>query len=141
MNEEEFAPVSLPLSKRAARRLIQRAFVLAGRNRQLRQHIREARLTSLWILEDWRFEWTVALEKGRIEFDRRPTKNPDATLTWPTAEEFFNQARSGSRGGTALATVEDPNLRRVLETVMRFFFNSLREVLENPVDEEGTRLD
>ena len=41
---------------------------MAGRDRVVRQHIREARVTTLWALEDWRFEWTVALERGKVLF-------------------------------------------------------------------------
>lgn len=93
---------SLPPSKRAARRVIQRAFVLAGRDRQLRQHLREVRLTTLWILEDWDLVWTVIIDRGKMEFERRPAKHPDLTLTWRTAHEFFSCAslpfRSRSRG-------------------------------------------
>src|SRR5438128_9637996 len=57
----EFPNRYLQLSKRAARRLIQRALVLTGRDRHVREHIREARLTMLWVLEDWGFAWTVHL--------------------------------------------------------------------------------
>src|SRR6266481_4257192 len=79
------------LSRRAARRIFQRAFVLAGRDRNVRQHIREAHCKILWVIEDWDFAWTVILDRGRVDFDRRPTKRPDLTLTWSTAEEFFHQ--------------------------------------------------
>ena len=49
--------VTLPaLSKRGARRAIQRAFVRVGRERAIRQHLREAELTTLWTIEDWGFE-------------------------------------------------------------------------------------
>ena len=93
---------SVPPSKRAARRILQRAFVLTGRDKQLRQHIREARLTTLWILEDWDLVWTVIIDRGKIEFERRPAKHPHLTLSWKTANEFFSDAslssRSRSRG-------------------------------------------
>jgi hypothetical protein len=89
---------SLPPSKRAARRLIQRALVLTGRDKQLRQHLREARLTTLWILEDWDLVWTVIIDRGKIEFERRPAKHPDLTLTWQTANEFFSYASRSFRG-------------------------------------------
>ena len=91
----------LPPSKRAARRILQRAFVLTGRDRPLRQHIRAARFTTLWILEDWDLVWTVIIDRGKIEFERRPARHPDLILSWPTANEFFASAslslRSGSR--------------------------------------------
>src|SRR5580704_7076422 len=79
------------LSKRAARRIIQRAFVLMGRDKVLRHQIRESEITTLWAVEDWEMEWTVFLHRGRFEIERRPAKKPDVTLTWPTAEEFFGQ--------------------------------------------------
>jgi hypothetical protein len=89
---EQSTESSLPPSKRAARRILQRAFVLAGRDRPLRQHIREDRFTTLWILEDWDLAWTVIVERGKIEFERRPAKHPDLTFSWPTADEFFSSA-------------------------------------------------
>jgi hypothetical protein len=93
----------LPPSKRAARRILQRAFVLTGRDRPLRQHIRESRFTTLWVLEDWDLAWTVIVDRGKIEFERRPAKHPDLTLSWPAADEFFSSAslsfRSLSHGG------------------------------------------
>ena len=87
-NQESF----LPPSKRAARRILQRAFVLTGRDRALRQHIREARFTTVWILEDWDLVWTVIIDRGKIDFERRPARHPDLTLTWPTAVDFFSSA-------------------------------------------------
>jgi hypothetical protein len=100
---EQSTESSLPPSKRAARRILQRAFVLTGRDRPLRQHIREARFTTLWTLEDWDLAWTVIVDRGKIEFERRPAKHPDLTFSWPTADEFFSCAtlsfRSRSHGG------------------------------------------
>jgi len=72
-------------SKRAARRLIQRALVLLRRDKHIRQRLREARATTLWVLADWDFAWTVVLSGGRIEFERRPSKQPDLTFSWRTA--------------------------------------------------------
>ena len=86
---EQSTESSLPPSKRAARRIIQRAFVLAGRDKPLRQHIREARFTTLWILEDWDLAWTVIVDRGKLEFERRLAKHPDLTFSWPTADKFF----------------------------------------------------
>ena len=89
---EQSTESSLPPSKRAARRIIQRAFVLAGRDRPLRQHIREARFTTLWVLEDWDLAWTVIVDRGKLEFERRLAKHPDLTLSWPAADDFFSSA-------------------------------------------------
>jgi hypothetical protein len=95
--ETESDGFSLPPSKRAARRIIQRAFVLTGRDKHLRQHLRAARLTILWILEDWDLVWSVIVDRGKIEFDRRPAKHPDLTLSWQNANEFFSSARLSFR--------------------------------------------
>lgn len=151
------------LSKRAARRLIQRAWVLTGRDRRLRQHIRELKLTTLWTIEDWGLAWTVFFERGRIEFDRRPAKRPHATFAWPSAEAFFARLEGGSllevmRAEAAPADepaeaegagrAEEERVRRpgrspaerALEPVCRVFADMLREVLENPFDENGDPL-
>lgn len=146
-------PDTSSLSKRAARRLIQRAFVLASRDRVLRQHIRQTRLTTLWILEDWKLVWTVTLERGKLEFERRPARNPGLILAWPTAAAFFRQAESATRA-RAWASADtdeagenvqpeiqgDRGLLRLLEPVFYAFCAALRAVLANPVDENGDPL-
>ncbi len=131
---------SLSLSKRAARRLIQRAFVLAGRDRNVRQHIRQANVTTLWTIEDRRLAWTIVLERGRVEFERRPTKKPDVSFTWSGAEEFFSHIESGAHGEGAPEVAGDLALQRLTEPVYRAFRSSLRELLRNPVDEDGDPL-
>jgi hypothetical protein len=136
---ETFA-ASSEVSKRAARRLIQRALVLVGRDRHIRQHLREARLLTLWVLEDWKFAWTVQLERGKIHFARRPTKHPDLTLTWPTAELFFRQIESGAPAQEGCTMVGSPDLRRSVEPLYRAFSNALSAVMRNPFDDEGNRL-
>jgi hypothetical protein len=131
---------SLPPSKRAARRILQRAFVLTGRDRPLRQHIREAQLTTLWILEDWDLIWTVMIERGKIEFERRPAKHPDLTLSWRTADEFFSCARESASPESSLELSGDPELRRVARNLLKCFFGYLGHVLRNPVDGAGESL-
>jgi hypothetical protein len=128
------------LSRRAARRLFQRAFVLAGRDRNVRQHIREARCAILWVIEDWDFSWTIYLDKGKMEFDRRPTKKPDLTLTWPTGEEFFKQVEKGTRKDGAPAREGDAALWKFVQPVYSGYCAALRGVLLDPVDENGVRL-
>jgi hypothetical protein len=128
------------LSKRAARRLIQRAFVLAGRDRNVRQHIREVRCLMLWTIEDWDLAWTVSLDRGRMEFDRRPTKRPDLTLSWPTAEEFFEQVAVGTRKNDPPDHSGDATLWKFGQVVYSSFCAAMREVLCDPVDENGVRL-
>jgi len=130
----------LALSKRAARRLIQRAFVLAGRERSVRQHIREARGNVLWMIEDWNLAWTIVFEKGGLEFDRRPAKHPDFTLSWATAEEFFAEAATERRSGPGPKRTGLIDFWKYIQPVHNAFFVALREVLQNPVDEDGTRL-
>ena len=137
------APEALPLpeiSKRAARRLIQRAFVLAGRDRTVRQHIREARVITLWALEDWGFEWTVAIERGKLNFDRRPARAPDLTFTWPSAEEFFKSLWEGKSPDASLLLEGDLRLRRYSDPVYSAFCRLLEQVLHDPFDEAGNRL-
>ena len=131
---------SRSISKRAARRLIQRAFVLAGRDKRVRQHLREAHLTTLWTIQDWDLAWTVALQRGRLKFERRPAKQPDLSLTWGTAAEFFGQveARFPAEGVFELAGSKE--LRRFCGPVLNGFFSSLRHVLSNPVDDKGESL-
>ena len=128
------------LSKRAALRVFQRAFVLAGRDRNVRQHIREAHCLILWVIEDWDLDWTVTLNKGKMEFDRRPTKHPDLTLTWHTADEFFKQVESGARKDDGPLRTGDATYWKFAQVVYSGFCASLREVLQNPVDENGIRL-
>jgi len=157
-------------SKRAARRIIQRAFVLTGRDRQLRQHLREARLTTLWILEDWDLVWTLIIDRGKMEFARRPAKHPDLTLTWRTANEFFSCASSSSRPRThgkgmsqgprfqsetphsaqnegestpaesTLELVGNIEQQRVANHLLNSFLGYLGHVLRNPVDGSGESL-
>jgi hypothetical protein len=131
---------ALPPSKRAARRIIQRAFVLTGRDRLLRQHIREARLTTLWILEDWDLVWTVTIDRGRIAFERRPAKHPDLTVSWQTADEFFSCARESASPQGILESAGNIELRRVANRLLKSFFGHLGHVLRNPVDGAGESL-
>jgi hypothetical protein len=140
---EETLPSQDPaasLSKRAARRIIQRAFVLMGRDKVLRQQIRESEITTLWIVEDWELEWTVFLHRGRFEVERRPAKHPDVTLAWPTAEEFFQQVDRSGDAGVQFQILPAQERRRFFDTLLRGFFACLRHVLANPVDDVGESL-
>jgi hypothetical protein len=127
------------LSKRAARRLIQRALVLAGRERTLRQHIREAELVTLWVLEDWELEWTLTLDHGKLDFERRASKHPDATFAWSATADFFRQVERGNLEPTV--TYAGPAVpHRALEPLFHAFCAALRAVLQNPVDGNGDPL-
>jgi len=140
---EEAAPQQDPataLSKRAARRIIQRAFVLMGRDKTLRTQIRESEITTLWIVEDWEMEWTVFLHRGRFEVERRPAKHPDVTLSWATAEEFFGQVDCSGESNFKAQIIPPPDRHRFLETLLRGFFTCLRRVLAHPFDDVGESL-
>jgi hypothetical protein len=128
------------LSKRGARRIIQRASVLAGRDRNVRQHIREARVTTLWAIEEWDLTWTLRIDRGRVEFDRRRSRQPDLTFTWQTAEDFFRESEPDSCPEGRLAITGNLELRRFADPVCRAFWASMRELLRNPVDECGDPL-
>lgn len=128
------------LSKRAARRIIQRAFVLMGRDKVLRQQIREADITTLWIVEDWELEWTVFFHRGKFEVERRPAKHPAVTLSWPTAEEFFKQVDRSGETNVQVQILPAQEHHRFFETLLRGFFACLRHVLANPVDDVGESL-
>jgi hypothetical protein len=128
------------LSKRAARRIIQRAFVLMGRDKALRRQIRECQITTLWIVEDWEMEWTVFLNRSKFEVERRPAKHPDFTLSWPTAAEFFEQVDRMGEADIKVQITPPQEHRRFFETILRGFFTCLRHVLSNPVDALGESL-
>ncbi len=125
------------ISKRAARRLIQQAFVLAGRDRTVRQHIREAHVTTVWMLEDWSFEWTITLDRGKVRFDRRPARVPDMTLTWPNAAEFFDTIEQGRTPDDSLNMEGNLTFRNFIDPVYKGFCRSLQRVIQYPVDDAG----
>jgi len=114
--------------------------VLAGRDRHLRQEIRQSRLTTLWVIEDWEFSWTVELDRSYVRFERRPANDPDATLAWRTAAEFFRQVEAGSLSPEEVTHEGAPMPRRTLDCVCQCFCDSLRAVMANPVDENGDPL-
>lgn len=140
MPNSDLSPASPELSKRAARRLIQRAFVLVGRDRRVREHIREAHLTMLWVLEDWGFEWTVVVDRGRLQFDRRPARKPDLTVTWREATVFFQRIEDGGEDADDFKIEGKLELRKFLDLVYRAFRSALHEVLRYPFDDEGVRI-
>ena len=134
----EFEGAPGGISKRAAQRLVQRALVLAGRSRNLRQHIREADLSSVWCIEDWDLEWAVAIRRGVVEFDRRLPRQPSIRATWPTAQAFFAEVED-PRASSLL--YEGPvEARRTWDVVYSAFRESLKRLLLDPVDEDGRSL-
>jgi hypothetical protein len=139
MTSEDF-PASPALSKRAVRRLIQRAFVLVGRHRHVRQHLREASLVTFWVIQDWNFAWTVEFDRGKMHFERRPAKHPDLTLTWRTAELFFRQIEIGVAPAEGFVIEGSLDVQRLIQPALRAFTNLLQGVMLNPFDDEGNRL-
>lgn len=134
----EFETAPGGLSKRAAQRLIQRALVIAGRNRNVRQHIREADLTSVWTIADWDLEWAVAIRRGKLDFERRVPHRPDIRVTWATADVFFTEAENG--GATQLQYDGPAEARRLWEVVYAAFRAALKDLLLDPVDADGRSL-
>jgi len=101
--------------------------------------MREAELVTLWELEDWELEWTLTLDHGKLDFERRASKHPDARFAWSTAADFFHQVASGDL--EPLATYSGPALpRRTLEPLFHAFCAALRAVLQNPVEGNGDPL-
>jgi hypothetical protein len=134
---EETVPA---LSKRAARRVIQRAFVLVGRERAIRQHIREVELNTQWTVEDWGLEWTVQLAHGRLVFHRGHVGRPQVSYIWETGEGFMGHVESRILPEQGFRLVADPIWRRVVEPVFNSFLTAVRAVLADPVDDDGKRL-
>lgn len=134
-------PTTVPaLSKRGARRVIQRAFVLVGRERPIRQHIREVELNTQWAIEDWGLEWTVVVDHGRLEFHRGHVGKAQLTYTWETGEEFLAQVETGTASRDGFQLVADPIWRRVVDPVFNSFLTTLRAVLADPIDDDGVKL-
>jgi len=140
MGPSESTPAFPALSKRAARRAIQRAFVLVGRDRRIRQHLREADLTTLWVLEDWGLEWTVVLDHGRLDFRRGRVGRSNLTFVWRTAEAFFSQVETGRPVEGAFEWVGDAGWKKLSEPLYDAFCGSLRGVLHHPIDDAGERM-
>lgn len=126
-------------SKRAALRLIQRACVLTGRDRDVRRQIRQAQLAARWTISDWPLEWTTLMDRGALTFERRPARHPDVTFTWPSAEEFFRCVESGAEA-PSLVIEGEPQACRVAGRVREALMETLRKVMEYPYDEKGQRL-
>ena len=126
------------LSKRGARRVIQRALVLIGRDKGFRQRTRGLTLNTQWTIEDWDLEWTALLAEGRLESHRGHTGRPQTSFRWKTGEDFMNHIASGESGGFELEcrAVSRP----LAEMILARFRTTLKAVLENPVGDDGARL-
>lgn len=128
------------LSKRGARRVIQRALVLVGRNRAVRQNLRAVELNSLWMIEDLDLDWTVLIERGRPEFHRGRVGHPQVILRWRMGEDFFHHIESGAPREGSYVFEGEASWRRVIDTVFNAFAKALRTVLVDPVGDDGERL-
>ncbi len=128
------------LSKRAARRIIQRAFVLVGRERAVRQHLREVELITLWVIEDLDLEWTLILNHGTLEFHRGRSAKPQLTLVWSEGARFFAAPEPRARGDEGFEKIGDAAHWKTLEPVYRSLGPALSEVLRNPVDDQNDPL-
>ena len=128
------------LSKRGARRVIQRAVVLMGRDKALRQKLRSVELITRWLIEDWGSEWTVIVDEGHIAFHRGHVGKAQVSILWKTGDKFLAhlEAKSALTEGFALEC--EPALRRVVDAVFQAFLSTLRQVLADPVDDAGVRL-
>ena len=133
-------PPSPGISKRAALRLIQRALVLAARTRSVRQHIRQAELTSTWTIQDWGLEWAVSLRRGRLDFDRRLPRQPDIRVSWPTAAAFFDEGERPNAEVLKPQCGGPPTARAAWDVVYRAFRTELRDLIQHPVDADGRSL-
>jgi len=114
--------------------------VLTGRDRSVRQHIREVRIATVWVLEDWNFEWTVEIDHGKLRFERRPPRAPDVTLTWPSADDFFRNIGEGRTPDTHLAIEGSVAHRGYVDIVYRGFCRQLEQVIKYPFDDAGNPL-
>ncbi|HUI44184.1 MAG TPA: hypothetical protein VL523_19635 [Terriglobia bacterium] len=139
-HSREFETAPGGISKRAAQRLIQRALVLAGRSRIVHQHIREADLTSVWVIEDWRLAWAVTIRRGELDFDRRLPRRPDIRVSWATAAAFFGEGETPTRNNFQPQYEGPAGARRTWDVVQRAFQSALRELLQNPIDGDGRSL-
>ena len=140
LNDTNPVEPSSNLSKRGARRVIQRAFVLAGRNRTLRQSLRDVQLNTRWAIEDWDLEWTVLLNSGHPEFHRGHVGKAQVALRWQSGKAFLGQIETGLVAKDDFAFDGDPGWRRIIDALFSVFRASLKEVLHDPVDDDGVRL-
>lgn len=140
MHHFESAAAIPDFSKRAARRIIQRAIVLAARDRTVRGHLRTARVVTRWEITDWNLEWTVNFDRGRAEFDRRAPKRPDVVFTWPTAAAFMESARNPGTAEVHPEVCGEPAAAALAGYFVQAFLKCLADLLLNPVDEKGMSL-
>ena len=144
MSEEPNTPngeVAVPsLSKRGARRVIQRAVVLLGRDKAFRQKVRTVQLNSRWNVEDWDLEWTVIVTQGRMEFHRGETGRAQTHLRWKTGEDFLKHVESGRAPGDGFEHECPAAEKALVESLLARFCATLKSVLADPADDDGVRL-
>ena len=128
------------LSKRGARRVIQRAHVLIGRDKGFRQRTRGLALNTQWTIEDWDLEWTALLAEGRLESYRGHTGRPQISFRWKTGEDFMSHVESGRTPGDGFRLECQAADKVVAELLLARFCATLKSVVINPVDDAGVRL-
>lgn len=128
------------LSKRGARRVIQRAVVLMGRDKALRQKLRSVELTTRWLIEDWGSEWTVIVDEGHIAFHRGHVGKAQVNFFWKTGDDFLAHLEAMQAPTEGFELECEPDMKRLVDTVFQAFLLTLRGVLADPVDDDGVRL-
>jgi len=140
MGPDNSGDTTTSLSKRGARRVIQRAFVLMGRDKALRLKLRSVELTTRWTVEEWGLEWTVIVAAGHFEFYRGRVGKAQVQVRWNAGGDFRAHLESGNAPGEGFQLDCKPAARRHMDVVFKAFLGSLRKVLEDPVDDDGVRL-
>jgi hypothetical protein len=141
MNRETGQEAVAPgLSKRAARRLIQRAFVLVVRTRAIRQPLRDVDINTWWLIEDWGLDWTIVYDHGKLEYHRGKAGKPHLIYTWRTAEDFLKCVENCSLTGDGFECEGDLALQRISTPVFKAFLGEMRELIRYPVDADGESL-
>ena len=92
------------------------------------------------MLEDWNFEWTVMIDRGKVRFDRRPARAPDITLTWPEAAAFLAAIEEGRTPDDSRVAAGNLDLLTYVEPVYRSFCRLLEQVIQYPIDDAGNLL-
>jgi len=116
------------------------AVVLVGRDKRVRQHLREVTLTSRWTIEDWNLEWTVVIDHGRVEFHRGHVGKAEVLFNWRSEEAFLRHIESGASPRDGFAAECRAASRRIVDLLINSFVATMRAVLTDPVDDAGVRL-
>lgn len=80
------------------------------------------------------------MDRGKVRFERRPSRSPDMTLSWPEAADFFASIQEGRTPDGALAMEGNVVFRTYVDLVYKSFCRSLEQVIKYPVDDAGNPL-